>query len=117
MDEIALRKALATLRSLNDNLPKSSEIEEKYVAMYHSLLADISRETGHDLDYFKVPDNELTIRSHGGETNFETGEFVTWYSKERYCDREIFLIKFNGALNFVASLLEAPGKRIIGFSS
>jgi hypothetical protein len=115
MDEIALRKALATLRSLSDNLPKGSTIEEKYVVMYHSLLADIAKQTGQDLDYFKIPDNELTIRSTGGETNFETGEWIQWYSDERQCDREIFLIKFNGALNFIASFLEQPGKRIIGF--
>lgn len=117
MDEIALRKALATLRSLSDNLPKGSTITEKYVEIYHSLLADIARETGQDLDYFKIPAAELTIRSTGGQTDFETGEFTQWWSEDKQCDRDMFMIKFNGALNFIASLLEAPGKRIIGFSS
>lgn len=116
MDEIALRKALATLRSFNDNLPKGNWIEEKYVAFYHSLLTDIARETGHDLDYFRVPDNEVTIRESGGVGDMY-GNWEQHYTTHRQCDREVFLIKFNGALNFIASFLDDGGKRIIGFVS
>jgi hypothetical protein len=116
MDEIALRKALATLRSFSDNLPKGGTIEQKYVTLYHSLLTDVARETGHDLDYFRIPASELTIRTTGGQQNFETGEFETWYADHPECDRDIFMIKFNGALNFIASFLDATGKRVIGFA-
>ena len=116
MDEIALRKALAKLRSFTDNLPKGSTVEEKYVAIYHTLLADIAKETDQDLNYFKIPDKELTIRSTGGETDFETGEFRQWYSEERHCDREIFMMNLNGVLNFLASFVPEPQRRIIGFS-
>lgn len=116
-DEITLRKALATLRSFADNLPKGHTIQEKYVSLYHSLLTDIARETGHDLDYFRIPASEVTIRSAGGETNFKTGEWIPWYTTHAECDREVFMIKFNGALNFIASFLGDGGKRIIGFVS
>lgn len=116
MDEMALRKALATLRSFKDNLPKDSTIQEKYVSLYESILDDIARETGHDLNYFHIPANELTKRVSGGEHNYDTGQWETWYTDDRQCDRDMFLIKFNGALNFIASLLDATGKRVIGFA-
>ena len=115
MDEIALRKALATLRSFADNLPKGHTLEEKYVTLYHSLLTDIARETGRDLDYFRIPTGEVRIRTSGGHTNFDTDEWVQHYTTNAECDREVFLIKFNGAVNFIASFLDATGKRVIGF--
>lgn len=115
MDDITLRKALATLRSFADNLPKGHTLQEKYVALYHSLLTDIARETGHDLDYFRIPASEVRVRMSGGETDFETGEWKQHYTSQAECDREIFLIKFNGAVNFIASFLDATGKRVIGF--
>ncbi len=114
MDEIALRKALATLRSFADNLPRGA-LEEKYVTLYHSLLTDIARETGHDLDYFRIPESEVRVRKAGGQQH-ESGEWEQWYTKHAECDREIFLIKFNGAVNFIASFLDATGKRVIGFA-
>jgi hypothetical protein len=102
------------LRAFADNIPKGHTIEEKYVAYYHQLLTDVARETGQDLDYFRVPDGELSKRSAGGHGD-EYGNWEEWYTDHRQCDTPVFMIKFNGALNFVASLLEQPGKRIIGF--
>jgi hypothetical protein len=114
MDEIALRKALATFRAFVDNLPKGHWIEEKYVALYHALLSDIQAQTHQDLSYFRIPDSELTRRASGGSQN-EYGDFQPWYTSNRQCDRSMFLIKLNGAMNFIASFLADPGKRIIGF--
>ncbi len=118
MDEILLRKALATLKSFADNFPKSEIIEEKYIEYYHQLLDDIARETGHDLDYFRIPDGELYERNleagtHGGVD--EIWEPV--YSEHRMCDRDVLLIKLRGSLNFMASFLDAPAKRIIGYTA
>lgn len=117
MDEITLRKALATLRSFADNLPRGNQLEEKYVALYHSLLTDVAQETGRDLDYFRIPDAEVHKRQSGGKQDIDTGEWEQWYTTHAMCDRDVFLIKFNGALNFIASFLDDGGKRIIGFVS
>ncbi|MGH9872955.1 MAG: hypothetical protein ACRD9S_10890 [Pyrinomonadaceae bacterium] len=116
MDETTLRKALATLKSFADNLPKGAWIEEKYITLYHSILTDIERETSHNLDYFRVPASEVRTRKSGGSENIETGEWTQRYTSHAQCDRDIFLIKFNGAVNFIASFLDATGKRIIGFA-
>lgn len=115
MDEIALRKALATLRSFGDNTPKG-DIEQKYVNLYHELLDEIHNETSQDLSYFVIPDYEMTYRKE--PTGFdERGEPIHDHSGARVCENEMFLIKFNGALNFIASFLSEPGKRLIGFVS
>ena len=116
MDEIALQKALATLKGFIDNLPRGAWIAEKYVTLYHSLLTDIARETGQSLDYFRVPASEVKIRQSGGRQDFETDTFYPNYTSEAQCDRSIFLIKLEGATNFIASLLSDRGKRIIGFA-
>ena len=116
MDDNKLRQALATLRAFADNLPKGHTIEEKYVFLYHDVLTDIEAATGHELDYFRVPDTELTIRESGGAMGYD-GSWEQYYTNHRQCDIAMFLIKFNGAVNFIASFLDAPGKRIIGFSS
>lgn len=109
MDEIQLRKALAKLRSFADNLPKR-RIAERYVNMYHSILTDIQTEIGQDLEYFHIPSAEVKKRWTGsvGDQDF--------YTDETFCDVEMFMINLNGALNFIASLLEQPGRRLIGFA-
>jgi hypothetical protein len=43
MDDNALRKVLAKLRSFNDNLPNSQNIQEKYIVIYHDLLKDLAQ--------------------------------------------------------------------------
>jgi hypothetical protein len=100
MDEIALRKALATLRSFADNLPKG-DIEQKYVNLYHGLLDEIHNETGQDLSYFVVPDFDMNYRRE--PTGFdETGEPIHDHSGARVCENEMFSIKYNGAMNTTA---------------
>jgi hypothetical protein len=116
MDEIALRKALVTLQPFAANLPKGVHIEKKFVDIYHSLLTDVARETGHNMDYFRIPDAEVTIREAGGVRDLHEG-WEQHYTEHPMCDRAIFMIKLDGAMRFIASLLEDPGKRIIGFVS
>jgi hypothetical protein len=113
-DEI-LRKALAMLRSIADELPKG-DIEERYVSLYHKTLTDIEGQTDHQLDYFRIPDAELKHRvTSTGRGPRGTGPPENTYSTARYCDREMFLIKLNGALHYLTSFLTEPQKRIIGF--
>lgn len=113
MDKIQLGKLLAKLRSFADNLP-NGDIEEKYVTIYHNLLSGFEDQLGHDLAEFRIPSAEVARRSAGGATN-DYGEWENYLTDEAFCDREIFLINLNGAVNFIASLLKGPGKPPIGF--
>ncbi len=115
MDERSFRKALSTLRAFADNLPQG-DIEQKYVNLYHGLLDEIHNETGEDLSYFMVPDHDMNYTKD--PTGFdETGEPIHEFSGARVCEHEMFAIRFQGAMNFIASLLSEPGKRLIGFVS
>jgi hypothetical protein len=114
MDEIQLRKALAKLQSLIDNLP-NGDLEEKYVKIYHTLLTDIQKETGHDLSYFVIPESELNRKLV--MTSFDDyGDGESLYSDNRFCDREIFMINLRGAVNFINSFSQGSGRRAIGFT-
>lgn len=114
MDDIQLRKALAKLQSFADELPKG-DIEEKYVQIYHSLLADIQKETGQDLAYFRIPTGEVRDQDRGGYTD-DYGEWVSVRSSRNFCDREMFMINLKGAINFINSFAAERGQRSIGFT-
>lgn len=115
MDDNALRKALAMLRSFNDNLPHG-DIEEKYVTMYNDLLSEIGQQTEHDLTYFQVPDSEIHHEIVSTSFN-EWGQPLNSYSTGRHCDRSMVQIKLQGLLNYLSSFLpDSPARRIIGFT-
>jgi len=118
MDEMKLRKALALLQSLTDELPPRGDVEEKYINLYHQTLADIQNETGHDLSYFSIPSTELErhITSIPGPRIGRHGGGEPTYSKDHYCDRARFLIGLKGAINFIKSFMQGAGPRPIGFT-
>ena len=115
MDDNKLRKALAMLRSFNDNLPKG-RIEEKYVTLYNDLLTELEQQTGHDLAYFQVPSSEIYEEIVSTSFN-EWGQALNAHSTGRYCDRSMMQIKLQGLLNYLNSFLpDTPAKRIVGFA-
>jgi hypothetical protein len=122
MDGMKLRMALASLQAFVDEMPGNGvDIEEKYVDLYHKLLADIQTELECDLSYYRIPSGELarqvTSTSYGPRLPRHPRPETT-YSQERYCDSEIFLIALKGAVNFINGLLTPTTvKRIIGFRS
>ncbi len=114
MDEIQLRKALSKLQSFVDHFP-SGDIEAKYVDTYHLLLSDIQNETGQDLNYFRIPTDEVRHRNAGGYTD-DYGQWVDVQSDHSMCDREMFMINLHGAINFINSFTREARRRQIGFS-
>ncbi|MGB9180757.1 MAG: hypothetical protein WCB68_16110 [Pyrinomonadaceae bacterium] len=99
-----LKYAINRLHSLNDNLPRGS-IEEKYVADYHSILNIIEQEADMDLSAFRIPDLELkhhiTSQRIGPRLLRHSRGPDTTYSKERYCDRPVFLTQLHAAMNSI----------------
>ncbi|HEY1403219.1 MAG TPA: hypothetical protein VGB05_03765 [Pyrinomonadaceae bacterium] len=103
---VKLRQALARLKSLNDNLP-TGNIQEKYVADYHSILSVIQQETGHDLTCFFISPTELKrhlISSGRPRMGNRFGSEPT-YSQVRHCDRPVFLTQLHSAIKFITDFL------------
>ncbi len=111
MNVIKVRQAIARLEVMVDELPKGGQIEEKYVQMYHRALTEIQSEMGEDLSYFTVPESELEHRVTSVRLGnpYRGGGRQTNYSKERFCDRERFLIEIKGAIRFINSLILDKG--------
>ncbi len=80
-------RAVAKLHAFAEHLPQS-EIEEKYIALYHSLLADMEKETGEDLASFQIPEEEVQNRLTGGYHDADHG-WLDVYSEHALCDREM----------------------------
>lgn len=95
-----LNNAIARLHALIDRVPED-DIEEKYVNIYHQTLTDIERETRRDMARFRIPPDELRTRitSYGAPRIGNRPGAKPTYSKERYCDRAIFLIAIDNAIN------------------
>ena len=76
--------------------------------MYHTSLTNIQNETGHDLTDFFISTSDLhpTQVLTGSRTRF--GGFESAPSRERYCDRDLFLINLKGAIHYLNSWVIHP---------
>lgn len=74
-----------------------------YVELYHDLIYDIQNEMGQNLSYFEIPSGYLKQKSAPIRDNY--GEVQEPATGESYCEREMFLIKLKGAINFINSLI------------
>jgi hypothetical protein len=64
-----LAQAYFLLKSLKDNIPDRHELEQKWVDDYHSIVDAVAKETGADLNAFRVDASELhhpVIAAHRG---------------------------------------------------
>jgi hypothetical protein len=86
-----LRDAREKLRTVRKRLPEG-DIEEKYVLIYHQALTEIQQDTGRDMSRFRIPPNEL--KPLVGKVEL---------SEEHYCDKGIFFITIDNAINSLKS--------------
>ena len=104
---VGLKQALAQLRAFSDNLPQKGDIEEKFVTEYHGILTRIEKETDHNLDNFRIATDEVDHRDiliPGGIVPSYSGRrrpSSMGPSVKRYCNREVFLIRLHGVINFL----------------
>lgn len=105
-------EAYSRLGALKDNLPRS--IDEKYVHEFHQVLDLLEQHSGASLGAFRIP-SEQVCREVAGSVMY-TGE--TFYTDERYCDRNYFTMKIDGVIRMFSLLLDSGerGKSPIGFS-
>lgn len=116
MDETSLLKAWARLHTFRQNLPNGS-IEETYVAEYHNILQALEQQTGHKLDDFLIPDAALEhkVSSFTPASRHNRFQAKTNYTRSRYCERELFLMRLDAAITFFGYLTPEEGKKRIGF--
>jgi hypothetical protein len=103
------------LTSLKANLPTNSNfIKEIYVRDYHDIINNLSTETSHALEEFKVPENEIrpikTMHRHGDN------ETETSYSENKYCERALLMSKLDAVLAYFQMRYLSHEKPKIGFT-
>jgi hypothetical protein len=103
-----INKSYSTLIALKNNLPTSKDVEEKYAKIYNTEVGRLTSLGFEDLEEFKIPEHEIrsVIVAYFPDAD------QTDYSKERYVDREFFLIKIDSILGFFSINSE---KKEIGF--
>jgi hypothetical protein len=110
MSQDQLAQAYARLKSLKENLPKTFEVDQKYVAEYHQILDLLEKASGGDLKAFHLAQSEIHPETSGG--NYITGE--THYSGRHVCERTFLAMKVDGVLGFF-EIKTSPKKKEFGF--
>ncbi len=96
MSQDQLAQAYARLKAMKDNLPKSYEVDRKYIVEFHQILDLLQSASGSDLKNFRISDSEIHPQVSGG--NYITGE--THYSGLQVCDRNYFAMKVDAVLGY-----------------
>ena len=112
-DEIV--RAYAILQALRKNIDQitKNSIEETYVNEFHSALDKLTS-IGIDVSEFHIPDSELTPIpdptivpvTYPGESGRQTR-----YTKEKYLDKQYFLMKIDSVLGYFERITSPEPKR------
>jgi len=106
MSQEKLLQSLAILESLKSNVPEQS-IKERYVREFNENLMEIEQILNIDLSKFKIDTKDVKPRvisydPYRGKR----------YSEVKYCERELYLTKLDGAIVFISMLLKEPPKEM-----
>ena len=119
MNQDNIIRVYTRLLGLKNNLPKDCfGIKENYVNDYHQIVDILARETEISLDEFMVPDQEMEnkMTSCWPDNEFFGQKAGAKYSKDRYCERELFLSKLDALLSyFQIKYLSGDKPQEIGF--
>lgn len=110
MSQDELAQAYARLKSMKDNLPKTFELDEKYVVEYHQILDTLQSVSGSDLRNFRVPESEIHPEVSGG--NMITG--TVDYSGRQVCETNYLRMKVDAVFGFF-TIRTSSKKKEVGF--
>lgn len=108
---------MAKLQAFRTNLPEW-DIDEEFVAEYHTILRALEQETGEQLfEDFNIPDARLErqVSSIIPANRGNRFQRQTNYRDKRSCDHNFFLMRLDAAINYLNALVPAKGKDPIGF--
>jgi hypothetical protein len=95
LSEMNVRRAYSRLMALKNNLPGSVTVDEKYVQQFDSILDTLEKESGQNLDAFRVSGAELRHRMTSKNTL--TGE--VGYSESPECHRPFLMMKIDACVD------------------
>ncbi len=105
-----LTQSFFLLKSLKENLPDEFRVEKKWVDDFHSILDTVEKETGFDLEAFRVGQDDLSRPAISRNPMIET----TTYSKVLMVERTRLLHKVDAVLSYFEFVQGQP-KQGIGF--
>jgi len=114
MDETRLAKAFARITALRENLPQTGSVHEKYVREFHEILGVLAEALGQDFNTFLVRSGELQQRVTSVRRASLRRPAHVHHSRDRFCERGVFLMKIDGLLAFF-KMQQLPEKARIGF--
>lgn len=88
----ALRAAIPTL------------IPEKLVQEYHAILELLAAASEEDFTAFRIPQEEIRPRVTGGQMGSYRQPGRTFYSKDNFCDRNLFKRKIEALSRYLPSI-------------
>jgi hypothetical protein len=103
-DEKKWRLAVVQFRALHDHIPNL--VQEKLVQEYHAILDLLAAASEEDLDSFRIPNAELKPRVTGGQIGGYRSPGKTFYSKDNFCDRNLFQRKLDSLANYLPGIEE-----------
>jgi hypothetical protein len=117
-EQDTLIRSYTILASLQKNV-KDGEfpfgVEENFVKEYHNVLDKLSN-AGIELLEFRIPESEFHSISSGGIRvtipGQKSGEQA--YSKEKYVNKDYFLMKCEAVLNYF-EIITSPEPKTMGF--
>ncbi len=106
-----LAEAHSHLLALKTDLPTGYNVEQTYVDEFHRIL-NVLQKAGHDLNYLRVPDNEMKRQSLSANTL--TGEVS--YTGKKVCSRSYLMMRIDDLLGSEILIFKSPrSKPPIGF--
>jgi len=108
VNQTEINQAYSRLGSLKTNLPEGFYADQTYVEEFHSILAILQKESGHDLTPLRVPGSEIQQEVSGG--NYMTGEVN--YTGRMVCHRNYLMMRIDGVLGFFTL---SSSKATVGF--
>jgi hypothetical protein len=114
-----LEQAYFLLQSLKQNIPNYSEVDQKWVVDFHSILDTVEKETGSDLNAFRVSQSDLhhPIASVTRATRRAPGHVR--YSERIVIERARLMHKMDAVLGYFqfTGSKGQPPKQSIGFKA
>ena len=109
LDDRKWKLATAQFHAIRTNIP--TLIHENLVIEYHEALTAMASASGEDFDSFRIPQSEIKPRVTGGQVGFGGNPGRTFYSKDNFCDVNLFKRKIDSLFRYLPALDDAQANQ------
>ncbi len=103
-DEKKWRLSVVEFEAMHTNMPL--RMSERFVSDYHGVLDKMADASEEDLDSFRIPASELKPRVESVQLEVLNSPRKTNYSKDKYCDENLFRRKIDALARYLPSIEE-----------